>query len=195
MKSSNDAVDARPSWAINGRFMTQRTTGVQRYAQEIVAALDEIISDDRDIRKRLGIQLILPAGAEMKFALSQISIRQTRFGSGHAWDQLVLPWYATSGVLSLGNFGPIATRNHIVCIHDANTFIQPESYSRAFGLAYCTLLPLIGRRASRVATVSQRICWSNTGSVGRKRSSSRPMATSTRCGGMRGGPKFHSSRS
>jgi glycosyltransferase involved in cell wall biosynthesis len=155
MKSSNDAVDARPSWAINGRFMTQRTTGVQRYAQEIVAALDEIISDDRDIRKRLGIQLILPAGAEMKFALSQISIRQTRFGSGHAWDQLVLPWYATSGVLSLGNFGPIATRNHIVCIHDANTFIQPESYSRAFGLAYCTLLPLIGRRASRVATVSQ----------------------------------------
>ena len=46
-------------------------------------------------------------------------------------------------------------RNHIVCIHDANTFIQPESYSRSFGLAYRTLLPLIGRRASRVATVSR----------------------------------------
>jgi glycosyltransferase involved in cell wall biosynthesis len=42
-----------------------------------------------------------------------------------------------------------------VCIHDANTFIQPESYSRAFGFAYRTLLPLIGRRASRVATVSR----------------------------------------
>jgi glycosyltransferase involved in cell wall biosynthesis len=46
-------------------------------------------------------------------------------------------------------------RNHIVCIHDANTFVEPESYSRRFGLAYRTLLPLIGKRASRVATVSQ----------------------------------------
>jgi glycosyltransferase involved in cell wall biosynthesis len=45
--------------------------------------------------------------------------------------------------------------NHIVCIDDANTFLEPESYSRTFGLAYRTLLPLIGRRASRVATVSQ----------------------------------------
>src|SRR5216684_3881475 len=74
---------------------------------------------------------------------------------GHAWDQFVLPWYATSGVLSLGNFGPVLAGNHIVCIHDANAFIEPESFSRAFGLAYRTLLPLIGKRASRVATVSQ----------------------------------------
>jgi glycosyltransferase involved in cell wall biosynthesis len=155
MRSSNDGGDGRPIWAINGRFMTQRITGVQRYAYEIVASLDEIFSEDRDIARRLGLRLVVPPGADVKLALSQIDLRQTKFGSGHAWDQLVLPWYATSGVLSLGNFGPITTRNHIVCIHDANTFIQPESYSRAFGLAYCTLLPLIGRRASRVATVSQ----------------------------------------
>jgi len=36
MKSSDDGVDGRPIWAINGRFMTQRITGVQRYAYEIV---------------------------------------------------------------------------------------------------------------------------------------------------------------
>src|SRR6202051_3366747 len=131
--------------------MTQRMTGVQRYAYEIVASLDKILFEDGDIAKRLGFRLILPGGAEGKTALSLIVIVQTKLGSGHAWDQFVLPWYARSGVLSLGNFGPIAARNHIVCIHDANTFIQPESYSRAFGLAYCTLLPLIGRRASRVA--------------------------------------------
>jgi glycosyltransferase involved in cell wall biosynthesis len=60
-----------------------------------------------------------------------------------------------SGVLSLGNFGPALARNHIVCIHDANTFIEPESYSRTFALAYRMLLPWIGRRATRVATVSR----------------------------------------
>jgi len=155
MKSSNAAVDRRPIWAINGRYMNQRMTGVQRYAYEIVASLDEISSEHSDVARRLGFRLVLPPGAGVKPALSQIEVRQTKLGSGHAWDQFVLPWYATSGVLSLGNFGPIAARNHIVCIHDANTFIQPESYSRAFGLAYRTLLPLIGKRASRVATVSQ----------------------------------------
>jgi glycosyltransferase involved in cell wall biosynthesis len=49
----------------------------------------------------------------------------------------------------------VIARNHIVCIHDANTFIQPENYSLPFGLAYRALLPLIARRARRIATVSQ----------------------------------------
>jgi glycosyltransferase involved in cell wall biosynthesis len=155
MKSSSDGVDRRPIWAINGRFVTQRMTGVQRYACEIVASLEEIFSQDGDLARRLGFRLVLPPGADVKLALSHIDIRQTKFGSGHAWDQFVLPWYETSGVLSLGNFGPVLAQNHIVCIHDANTFIEPESYSRAFGLAYRTLLPLIGKRAGKVATVSQ----------------------------------------
>src|SRR3984893_14709034 len=155
MTGSDDGGDARPIWAINGRYMTQRMTGVQRYAYEIVASLDKILSEDGDIAKRLGFRLILPGEVQVKPALSQIDVCQTKLGSGHAWDQFVLPWYAGSGVLSLGNFGPIAARNHIVCIHDANTFIEPESYSRRFGLAYRTLLPLIGKRASRIATVSQ----------------------------------------
>jgi glycosyltransferase involved in cell wall biosynthesis len=155
MKSPNDGGHGRPTWAINGRFMTQRMTGVQRYAYEIVSSLDEIFSEDGDVARRLGFQLVMPSGADVRATLSQIDVRETKFGSGHAWDQFVLPWYGTSGVLSLGNLGPVLARHHIVCIHDANTLIQPESYSRAFGLAYRTLLPLISRRASRVATVSQ----------------------------------------
>ena len=101
------------------------------------------------------MRLVLPPGVEARPVLSKIGICHTSFGSGHAWDQLVLPLYAGAGILSLGNLGPIFTRNHIVCIHDANVFIQPESYSRTFGLTYRILLPLIGKRASRVATVSQ----------------------------------------
>jgi len=111
MTGSDDGVDARPIWAINGRYMTQRMTGVQRYAYEIVASLDKILSEDGDIAKRLGFRLILPGEVEVKPALSQIDVCQTKLGSGHAWDQFVLPWYARSDVLSLGNFGPIAARN------------------------------------------------------------------------------------
>jgi glycosyltransferase involved in cell wall biosynthesis len=57
--------------------------------------------------------------------------------------------------LSLGNFGPAFAKRPVVCIHDANTFIQPESYTRTFRASYQAMLPLIGKRASRVATVSQ----------------------------------------
>jgi glycosyltransferase involved in cell wall biosynthesis len=141
------------TWTINGRFLTQRITGVQRYAREIVAALDEILrSDDRAITMRL---MLPPKAPAPTLPNSSISICRTNFGAGHVWDQVVLPLYAGTGVLSLGNFGPVISRNHIVCIHDANTFIFPESYSRSFGLFYRTLLPVVGKRAQRVATVSQ----------------------------------------
>jgi glycosyltransferase involved in cell wall biosynthesis len=154
MMTSDDGVAGRPDWSINGRFLTQRMTGVQRYAQEIVAALDELLSE-HDFASQVRLRLVLPPGVEAKPTLSKIHIQKTHFGSGHAWDQFVLPLYAGSRVLSLGNFGPVLARNHIVCIHDANTFIEPESYSRTFAFAYRMLLPWIGRRAARVATVSR----------------------------------------
>jgi glycosyltransferase involved in cell wall biosynthesis len=155
MQNSANSVEGGQGFAINGRFLTQRMTGVQRYAYEIVAALDGILSQNGDLADRLPMRVILPPRTDASPALSKIGICRTGFGSGHTWDQFVLPLYAGSGVLSLGNFGPVLARNHIVCIHDANVFIQPESYSRSFGLAYRTLLPLVGKRAGRVATVSQ----------------------------------------
>jgi glycosyltransferase involved in cell wall biosynthesis len=155
MNRSSRSSGRREVWAINGRYLTQRMTGVQRYAREIVAALDEILSEDTDAAERLGMRLVSPPVADVRSDHLRIDMVPTRRGSGHLWDQMVLPWYGASGILSLGNFGPVVARNHIVCIHDANTFIQPESYSRAFGLAYRILLPLIGRQARRVATVSQ----------------------------------------
>jgi glycosyltransferase involved in cell wall biosynthesis len=154
MESVDKGADG-PSWAINGRFVTQRMTGVQRYAHEIVAALDDVLAENRDAATGLAMRLVLPPGAEAVPSFARIGIRRTRLGSGHAWDQFILPFYASAGVLSLGNFGPAFVRKQIVCIHDANVFILPESYSRSFRLAYQTLLPWVGRRASRVATVSR----------------------------------------
>src|SRR5207237_6623054 len=144
-------VRGEQSWAINGRFLTQRMTGVQRYAYEIVAALDGILSQNVDVAGYVPMRLVLPHGVEAAPILSKIGVCRTSFGSGHAWDQFVLPFYAEAGVLSLGNFGPVLARNNIVCIHDANVFIQPESYSRSFVLGYRALLAVVGRRAGRVA--------------------------------------------
>jgi hypothetical protein len=85
-------------------------------------------------------------------------------------------------------------RNHIVCIHDANALIQPESYSRAFGLAHRTLPRLLASEPKGLQSYRsfRQICLLNTASASEKRSSSRPMAMNMRCGGMRAGHKFHS---
>src|ERR1700738_393935 len=150
-----DQLPGRRVWTINGRFTAQQMTGVQRYAREVVYALDEILFGDDDLAKRLGFDLVMPRGAQYDLNLSRISAQKTHIGSGHAWDQFVLPWYQKVGVRSLGNFGPALARHHIVCIHDANTFLEPASYSLLFRAVYRTMLPLLGKRARKVATVSR----------------------------------------
>jgi glycosyltransferase involved in cell wall biosynthesis len=152
--SSSTSADCQ-FWTINGRFTGQRMTGVQRYAHEIVNALDRILTEQPDLAARIKFELLVPPGAQhVPTTLSRIRIRNSSFGSGHFWDQVVLRRNRQAGVLSLGNSGPVAIRNHILCIHDANTFIAPDSYSMAFRLGYKTMLPLVARTARRVATVS-----------------------------------------
>jgi glycosyltransferase involved in cell wall biosynthesis len=67
----------------------------------------------------------------------------------------VLGRHAPGGLLSLCNTGPVRHPRHVVCIHDLNSRICPESYSRAFRALYRMLLPAVGRSAAAVATVSE----------------------------------------
>jgi glycosyltransferase involved in cell wall biosynthesis len=58
------------------------------------------------------------------------------------------------GLLSLCNTGPLLSRKHIVCIHDANVWNAPQSYSLGFRTSYKALLPCLGKTASSISTVS-----------------------------------------
>ena len=96
---------------------------------------------------------MVPVNAELP-PLQSVDIQRT-FGGGALWDQLVLPIVARGVSLSLGNVGPLFASNHIVCIHDLNVLIAPASYSRSFRAYYRVMLPLLGRTAARIVTVSQ----------------------------------------
>ena len=133
------------NWAINGRFLTQRVTGVQRYAYEIMMALDAQLAEANS-RAAACDPADRSARCEKACACPNW-LSPDGLGKGHAWDQLILPFCARAGVLNLGNFGPLLGPNPIVCIHDANVYIEPESYSRVFRMTYQALLPLIGWRA------------------------------------------------
>ena len=141
-------------WSINGRFLTQPLSGVQRYAQEIVRGLDALVSEGHPLTRDMELELVTPPGAVRPLELGAIAIRAAGRRGGHAWEQLSLPKAPRGGLISLANAGPVAARKHIVCIHDVNTRLVPGSYSPQFRALYRVLLPALGRSAARVATVS-----------------------------------------
>lgn len=141
-------------WTVNGRFLTQPVTGVQRYAREVVSALDTLIAERHPLTAGLSVELLVPSGTRPLPGLSAIPVRTARWLSGQAWEQLVLPAAARGGILSLGNTSTILRRRQVVCIHDVNVLLHPESYAPAFRLLYRCLLPVLGRLSHTVLTVS-----------------------------------------
>jgi glycosyltransferase involved in cell wall biosynthesis len=141
--------------AINGRFLTQKTTGVQRYAKEVVRALDLLLAEEHPAASSLNFELVAPTGELSDFPLESIPLRQVGLLHGHLWEQFDLPRQARSShLLSLGNTGPISKPDQTVVIHDAAVFAMPHTFSRGFRHWYQFLLPLLGRRAKSIVTVS-----------------------------------------
>jgi glycosyltransferase involved in cell wall biosynthesis len=144
--------DAR-SFTINGRFLTQNITGVQRYAHEIVRCIDQILAGKEN--SGLKATMIVPPKAASDYRLSSISIQSTAAGNGIAWEQFILPFYQRGPLLNLCNQGPLGLTNQVVCIHDLNTLVTPQSYSRPFRMLYGLTQPVLARRATKLVTVSR----------------------------------------
>jgi glycosyltransferase involved in cell wall biosynthesis len=142
-------------WTINGRFLTQRVTGVQRYAREIVSALDDLLAEGNPLGDGLNLELVAPGAASELPQFRSIAVRRAGRLTGHLWDQVNLPLYAPGGILSLCNTGTLIRKKQIVCIHDINTILFPESYSFSFRTLYRFALPAIGHRSSFAVTVSK----------------------------------------
>lgn len=141
-------------WTINGRFLSQPTTGVQRYAREIVRSLDVLIAERGPLTRGLELRLHCPSDSS---DLPLNCIEHCKIGStgGHLWEQTRLAASLHGGgLLSLCNTGPLLSRKHIVCIHDANVWNTPQSYSLGFRASYKALLPCLGKTACNISTVS-----------------------------------------
>ena len=75
--------------AINGRFLTQPTTGVQRVARELTRAIDELVAAGQvDAR----VRLLCEAHARPEtLGLRGTTIEVVPGGRGHWWEQACLP--------------------------------------------------------------------------------------------------------
>lgn len=135
--------------AIDGRFLTQRTTGVQRYAREIVRALDAAEIPGVEL------ELICPPGAE-RLALAHIRQTFRGVGRGQAWEQLQLPWFAAGRpLLCLCCLAPLFCRDRSVVVHDAAVFDLPEGFNPLFAAWYRLVLRALAASGAHLITVSE----------------------------------------
>lgn len=141
-----------PRLSINGRFLAQPVTGVQRYAMEIIRAAEELAAEGRWPDS----EIVVPQMPPEALAARTLPITMTGRLSGHPWEQAELAFRARGDVLlSLGNTAPILRRRQVVVIHDAGAFDTPASYSAAFRTWYKTMHRLLARTGAQIATVSE----------------------------------------
>ncbi|GGP23736.1 glycosyl transferase family 1 [Silvimonas iriomotensis] len=134
---------------INGRFLTHRLTGVQRFAYELLSSF-------KPVAENAGYQLIalVPAGATLQMDCP-VPVERVGPLDGYAWEQLILPWAARGQfLLNLANMAPAGKRTQLSLVYDAAVWRVPEAYTWWFRLAYRLLLPRILRRSEVVATIS-----------------------------------------
>ncbi len=131
----------------NGRFTTQKTTGVQRVARELIAALIEFQPQDP-------VTVLVPP--QPAVAVSGARTVKVGFYKGVVWEQLVLPFFARPGrLVNLGNSASIFIRNQIIYMHDAAVFDTPAHFSRSFRVWYRIMFWILARTSARVLTNSR----------------------------------------
>jgi glycosyltransferase involved in cell wall biosynthesis len=139
---------------INGKFLAQRLTGVQRYALETLLAMDGLIADGQ-VTTDFELTLLAPEGTVAP-KLRAIGFRHVGPFSGHLWEQLTLARASRGALLwSFSALAPLLKQRQAVTIHDAAVRMVPQAYGLAFRALYELMLPVLARRSAQVMTVSE----------------------------------------
>lgn len=142
-----------PTIYLNGRFFSQRITGIQRYARETVLALDKLITNQANLGFKL--KLLTPKGVCVP-TFKAIEVEGYGNFQGHLWEQIDLPCRVGNELLfSFGPTGPVVKKRQIITIHDLSVYRIPEAFSRSFRLWYQLVYTVIARRSKLTMTVSR----------------------------------------
>jgi len=118
---------------INGRFLTQRETGVQRYGHLFLDELSDM--------------------AEVFTPKQQGALR------GQLWEQHRLPRMLRQQnsplLINFCNTGPVSYHNQIVTIHDLAVFENPIWFNTNFARYYRWMLPKLAQVSHHIVTVSE----------------------------------------
>ena len=138
---------------INGRFLTQKITGVQRCGREIVRELDQLAEPGQ-------WEICMPSGAETPYRnIKPVTVKS--LFSGPAWDYAAYDPYVKKERGMAVNFCNVASLSKpgVVMIHDV-TYRVNSSFHTSFKGRLATLRSLLNyriavRNSARILTVSE----------------------------------------
>lgn len=143
----------KPIYAIDGLFLTQRVSGIQRYSIELLAALDALLPPG-------GAELVVPEGTAHP-PYRNITVVPYGRRHGFAWEQLDYPRYLRRNRrrgLCTCNVIPVFGFRGIAVVHDVCYRARPDFYTDPRGrlsAAWHRLqYRLIAGRAAHIITVS-----------------------------------------
>ncbi len=143
-------------YVIDGIFLTRRTTGIQRFALNIVKSLDRLAPAGQ-------LKLLIPEYCEAQADLQNIEVIRYGRRKGYIWEQTDLARYLSKNKaqgIFLENAIPVFYRHGIVALHDISLKVNPDFFSGSGRLLMTRLIwNFIYRRIMtskmRIVTVSQ----------------------------------------
>lgn len=136
---------------INGKFLTQATTGVQRYAIEMTRAL---------LLSFPFAKIVVPKNVPLISNDFNHNIVSIGLLKGNAWEQISLPIFAKKNdaiLLNFCNVAPVFYANSIVAIHDLGVYRQQSWYDWKFAFWYRLITPIISKKSKHILTVSETV--------------------------------------
>ena len=140
-----------PHIYVNGRFLTQRMTGVERYAWNMCKAMAALGQD---------FTIVCPHAKVLDcYDISQMHVVKFGFGNSHFWEQCVFPFFFLAKrhyvAISFTGLGSILVRNKVMTIHDLSFLENPSWFSRSYYYWYKLMTPLAVRTSRHIITVSE----------------------------------------
>lgn len=136
---------------VNARFLTQRMTGVQRYAIELSKRLKMIFQED--------VEFVCPHNILDKNTAEALDAKVIGTHTGHLWEQwdltLFLKRHGSPLLVNFSNTAPVFYRNKVTTIHDITFVRYPNTFSRLFVMYYRAIIPLVIKTSRHLFTVSE----------------------------------------
>ncbi len=141
--------------AINGTFLSEKRTGIFRFAEEIIKALDNQVANS-DVR------LVVPRQVPIPFVLNNIKVVEFGYGKGIPWEQTFFAlylWLHCATALNLCNVTPLLAPRGFSVIHDISYKVNPGYFSHFYGkisrLWHCLNYWVIVHFARHIFSVSE----------------------------------------
>ncbi|MCE7626708.1 glycosyltransferase family 4 protein [Vibrio fluvialis] len=134
---------------INGRFLSQRQTGVQKFAFDQTLALS----------KKFHICVLVPKCVDISNLPKEFNAKNVGRLKGHLWEQVELYVFLklmkSPDLFTFSGLPPIFYKDSIFTIHDVSFKHNPEWFSLGYRLWYGFAYRILSLVSKKVITVSE----------------------------------------